>query len=111
MSKQTTYLDPDDAIPKKVREPEKEGRWMTLVPAYGRDYKTAEDVLKDWLAGKDFQIQDVSWEFNGRYISIRDALEGGSCENITFKIRFLRRTAFVLIQNNKIVGTSADGEF
>jgi len=37
-----------------------------LVPAYGRDYKTKEEVEKDWKAGKDFQC------VNGQYCSIRD---------------------------------------
>ena len=28
---------------------------MTLVPAYGRDYKSKAGVLVDWNANKDFQ--------------------------------------------------------
>ena len=37
-----------------------------LVPAYGRDYKTANDVKVDWLAGKDFKT------ISGQYCSVRD---------------------------------------
>jgi hypothetical protein len=37
-----------------------------LLPAYGRNYKTANQALKDWYGGKDFQI------YNGPYCSIRD---------------------------------------
>ena len=39
---------------------------MWLIPAYGRQYKTREQALKDWQAGKDFQIE------GGPYCSIRD---------------------------------------
>lgn len=45
---------------------------MILIPAYGRDYKTAADVRKDWEAGKDFLIADMSCKWNGSYTSIRD---------------------------------------
>lgn len=36
------------------------------IPAYGRDYDSAEAVLADWHAGKDFKNT-----FNGLYFSIR----------------------------------------
>ena len=39
---------------------------ITLVPAYGRDYKSAKAAEADWQAGKDFQIA------HGPYTSIRD---------------------------------------
>jgi hypothetical protein len=35
-------------------------RTITVVPAYGRDYSKAVDVLADFNAGKDFIIQDFS---------------------------------------------------
>ena len=40
---------------------------MTLLPAYGRDYKSKAAVLADWNAGKDFRIATT-----GQYCSIRD---------------------------------------
>jgi hypothetical protein len=40
--------------------------YIFLQPAYGRSYATAEQVLKDWKAGKDFKI------LHGPYCSIRD---------------------------------------
>jgi hypothetical protein len=39
---------------------------MFLLPAYGRSYKSREQAVKDWYAGKDFQI------YNGPYCSVRD---------------------------------------
>jgi len=38
---------------------------MTILPAYGRDYKSAAAVKADWAAGKDFQSALG-------YLSIRD---------------------------------------
>lgn len=39
----------------------------TLVPAYGRDYKSKAALLADWEDGKDFRIVQT-----GQYTSIRD---------------------------------------
>lgn len=39
---------------------------IILTPAYGRVYKTQEEMLMDWFAGKDFKI------LNGPYTSARD---------------------------------------
>lgn len=41
-------------------------RDIHATPAYGRDYKSAREVLADWQAGKDFR-SDLG------YLSIRDA--------------------------------------
>lgn len=32
---------------------------MTLVPAYGRDYKSKKSVLEDFDADKDFSVADI----------------------------------------------------
>lgn len=37
----------------------------TLVPAYGRDYKSKAAVLADWEAGKDFLVMDITDRWNG----------------------------------------------
>jgi hypothetical protein len=48
---------------------------VTLTPAYGRDYKTAQEAEKDFLAGKDF----VFHHFSGAsaYCSVRDFISEG----------------------------------
>jgi len=45
----------------------------TLTPAYGRDYRSANEAKADYEAGKDFILNDVSSRWNGSYISKRDA--------------------------------------
>jgi len=47
-------------------------RYLTVVPAYGRDYTSRAKVMADWNAGKDFRINDVSSPDDGRYINKSD---------------------------------------
>ena len=44
---------------------------QTLVPAYGRDYKSSKEVKAALAAGKDFRAEP-----SGQYCSIRDIPEG-----------------------------------
>jgi len=39
---------------------------ITLVPAYGRDYKSKKEVQADWDAGKDFIIQSFGHRYDGK---------------------------------------------
>lgn len=39
---------------------------ISLLPAYGRRYDSAEAAVKDWKEGRDFKI------VGGQYCSIRD---------------------------------------
>ena len=55
--------------------------YITVTPAYGRDYKSAKSARADWTAGKDFIIQQfghpddqkpmASRDVNGEQINIR----------------------------------------
>lgn len=86
---------------------------IILVPAYGRDYRTAEEVLAAWRAGKDFLISDVSCPHDGRYISLSD-VEHYGMEDWTFRIRFFRLTCIVFVAMAdgewKIVGRSDESD-
>jgi hypothetical protein len=74
-------------------------KWITLVPAYGRDYETAEEVLAHWVTGKDFLIQDISMcRDDGRYTSCRDAEPGQPLADYTFKIRHRQHQDIALIR-------------
>jgi hypothetical protein len=59
---------------------------MTIVPAYGRDYKSAAAAKADWEAGKDFRIADISSPYDGKYCSKRDGLT-----NITIRYDKLQK--------------------
>ncbi len=59
---------------------------MTLIPAYGRDYKSKKDVLADFDAGKDFQIADIFHPNVGGYATKQELIEGGEkTVNIRYK--------------------------
>lgn len=57
---------------------------MTIIPAYGRDYKSAKAVRADWAAGKDFKICDMFDPDDGRYINNADAERTGGRIMIRF---------------------------
>lgn len=44
---------------------------LTLVPAYGRDYKSKSALVADWESGKDFLAAGIKPGTSG-YTSIRD---------------------------------------
>jgi len=48
--------------------------FLELLPAYGRDYKSATAAKNDFLAGRDFIL--AGFEYGGRYCSIRDFSAG-----------------------------------
>jgi len=45
---------------------------VTLTPAYGRDYKTVRAIIADYVAGKDFILNDITHRRNGSYCSCED---------------------------------------
>ena len=57
---------------------------MTVIPAYGRDYKTAVAAKTDWKLGKDFIVADFFSPDAGRPINCHDAKNAG----IKIAIRF-----------------------
>ena len=46
--------------------------YITLSPAYGRDYRSKDAVLKDWNDGKDFIIRSADHPHCGRYANRAD---------------------------------------
>jgi hypothetical protein len=67
---------------------------VTVIPAYGRDYKSKKDVLTDWKAGKDFIIYSYGHRYDGKYINKEDADRAGE----TVSIRYAGRTKQLIIR-------------
>lgn len=65
-------------------------RYLSAVPAYGRDYKSKKEVLADWEAGKDFLIQDFQ---ESGYINKADKPAG-----VTLNIRYKKLTQICVIK-------------
>lgn len=63
----------------------------TLIPAYGRDYKSKKAVQTDWDAGKDFLTQSIDIGFD-QYINKQDAENEGLK---TIMIRYQNKTKIV----------------
>lgn len=51
------------------------GSWITVEPAYGRDYKNKAEALADWDGGKDFRETS-----SGRYT------DKAYCESKDYKV-------------------------
>ena len=68
--------------------------YLTVTPAYARDYRTAKEAKEAWESGKDFVVADAFSPWCGSYINKEGALNG---EVRTVNIRFdsLRKVAVV----------------
>jgi hypothetical protein len=62
-------------------------KYVTVSPAYGRDYRSARAAQEDWLDGKDFMVETVGPDM-GRMINIPQAEETG----LKIMIRYKRKT-------------------
>jgi len=61
---------------------------VTLIPAYGRDYKSAAAVKADWEADKDF-----SDAMRGYYVNRADLRKYGTDEKVF--VRYCKHTKIV----------------
>lgn len=66
-------------------------QFIEVVPAYGRDYKSAKDLKSDWNAGKDFKIVTFGPD-DGRYINKADLRPG---DKIIARYRKLTQTVML----------------
>lgn len=62
--------------------------YQTLVPAYGRDYKSKAAVIQDWKNGKDFKAEPQGW-----YISIKE-----KPADMIVNIRYAKLTKVVVVK-------------
>ena len=63
----------------------------TLIPAFGRDYKSKAAVLKDWNADKDFIIADLFNQWDGK-----PANKSGFCSGSIVNLRYKNKTMIVV---------------
>lgn len=65
--------------------------YLTVTPAYGRDYKTAKAAKADWAANKDFIIADIMNRWDGKPIN-RPQAQG---YRVTIRFCGLRKTTCI----------------
>lgn len=70
---------------------------ITVVPTYGRDYKSKAAVLEAWAEGKDFKITDFFSGDDGRAVNKEDA----DREGVIIMARYDRLTKVVEIKPTK----------
>lgn len=76
---------------------------MTLVPAYGRDYKSQKEVLNDLKADKDFQISGLNekgkLDDDGKYVNLSQLKE---LKINRVQIRYKRLSNVISIEVGKV---------
>jgi hypothetical protein len=73
---------------------------MKLIPAYGRDYRSAKKVLKDFNAGKDFLVADHFSPYDGKPCNIDDLRSEGRRE-VTIRFHQLTKLTKITIPPKK----------
>lgn len=74
---------------------------MTVTPAYGKDYKTADDVFAAWMRNKDFYIMTPGYP---SYLNKEDAEIYGLPNDIV-RIRYSNSTLLLVVQFDKTTRT------
>ena len=69
---------------------------MTIVPTYGRDYKSIDAVKADFNAGKDFRIEDMSSPYNGKSVNKTDLLKA-NVDKVTIRYAKLRKVLVLAV--------------
>jgi hypothetical protein len=67
--------------------------YLTVVPAYGRDYKSQAEVKAAFARGDDFRICDMSSRHDGAYINKAEVVG-----NLTLMVRYAKLTKVVNIR-------------
>jgi len=67
--------------------------YITLIPAYGRDYKSVKAIKEDWNAGKDFLIAQYGHPYDGK------AANKSDMKGVVVSIRYSKMRKVTIIQN------------
>lgn len=70
---------------------------LTVVPAYGADYSLDTEVIAALKQGKDFLIRDISNRYDGKPMSIRDAVSLLRTGYTGLKIRYRSREDILVV--------------
>jgi hypothetical protein len=70
---------------------------MTLVPMFGRDYKSKKEVRAAWDAGEDFRIADAFDQYDGKPINREDAI-GAGLKTVSIRYKSLRQIAVIQVK-------------
>ena len=69
--------------------------YVTLTPAYGRDYANVHDVNKAFADAKDFILQDITSRWFGKPCSVLDFKKG---TKVRIRYNKLRSVAIIEVE-------------
>lgn len=72
---------------------------LTLVPAYGRDYKSKSKVVEALAADQDFEISDMSSQWDGKPANL-SALKDAGYKTLNIRYKKLANVAVVDISGD-----------
>jgi hypothetical protein len=70
---------------------------LTLVPAYGRDYKSQNEVIEDWNKDKDFQIANAFSPYDGKYCNQSNLKEDKTLTAVNIRYSKLTKIAVLYL--------------
>ena len=70
--------------------------YLTLVPAYRKDYKSKKEVEAAWNNDEDFIVQDMMSPWDGSYINKSDAKAQG-IKSVTIRFKQLRNVTVIKV--------------
>lgn len=72
---------------------------LSLVPAYGRDYKSKKEIEGSLVGNLDFQISDISSPDDGKYINLPQIEEAGFTH---LNVRYAKLTKVHVVEVKKL---------
>ena len=82
-----------------MSQQQQKARYITLTPAFGREYKSRTAIFRDWKDNKDFQVASAVGVPRGTYCSKSTA----DREGLTVVIYYNRYQNQVVIKPNQRV--------
>jgi hypothetical protein len=73
------------------------GTYLTLIPAYGRDYKSKAAVMKDWKEDKNFVVANLFDPWDGKLCNKEDLERNGSVKGVNIRYDGLRKIVVVKV--------------
>jgi hypothetical protein len=73
--------------------------FVTVMPAYGRDYKSKRAALASWDEGQDFIVADAMNPYCGAYINREDAERATGIQAVNIRYDRLRRVCVVKVRH------------
>jgi len=70
---------------------------MTLIPAYGRDYTSKREVLRDWNANRDFIVADLFSQWDGKPVNRADLERTNGPHQVQIRYKRLERITVVQV--------------